>query len=112
WPDMQRRFARIFKEKTRAEWTAIMEETVICFAPVLRMSEALEHKHNVHRNSFVEVAGISQPGPAPKFLGTPTRVPMPPARVGEHTDAVLGDWGFSAPEIAALPAGGAVKSAG
>jgi alpha-methylacyl-CoA racemase len=112
WPDMQRRFARIFKEKTRAEWTAIMEQTDICFAPVLRMSEALVHKHNLHRGSFVEVAGIRQPGPAPRFLGTPTKVPMPPARVGQHTDAVLKDWGFSAAEIAALHAGGAVKSAG
>jgi len=111
WPDMRERFARIFREKTRAEWVAIMEQTDVCFAPVLRMSEALEHKHNVARGSFVEVAGIKQPGPAPKFLGTPTRVQMPPARVGEHTDAVLRDWGFSAAEIAALHASGAVRSA-
>jgi alpha-methylacyl-CoA racemase len=111
WPDMRERFARIFREKTRAEWVAIMEQTDICFAPVLRMSEALEHKHNVARDSFVDVAGIRQPGPAPKFLGTPTRVQRPPARVGEHTDAVLKDWGFSAAEIAALHASGAVRSA-
>jgi alpha-methylacyl-CoA racemase len=108
WPEMRERLARIFKEKTRAEWTEIMQQTDICFAPVLRMSEALEHPHNRHRNSFVEVDGIAQPGPAPRFLGTPTQVQRPPARVGEHTDAILKDWGFAADEIAALHQSGAV----
>ncbi len=88
-----------------------MEQTDICFAPVLRMSEAMQHKHNRHRDSFVEIAGIAQPGPAPRFLGTPSRVQSPPARVGEHTDAVLRDWGFSADEVTALHRSGAVKSA-
>jgi alpha-methylacyl-CoA racemase len=111
WPDMTRRFARIFKEKTRAEWTAIMEQTDICFAPVLRMSEAFDHPHNVHRASFVEVGGVRQPGPAPRFLGTPTHVQRPPALAGEHTDEILGDWGFSADEIAALHSAGAVAGA-
>ncbi len=111
WPAMQARFAKIFKQKTRAEWVAIMQQTDICFAPVLTMSEAIRHEHNRHRDSFVEVEGIAQPGPAPKFLGTPTRVQSPPARAGENTDEVLADWGFSAAEIAALHANGAVKSA-
>jgi alpha-methylacyl-CoA racemase len=108
---MQQRLARIFKEKTRSEWTEIMQQTDICFAPVLRMSEALSHPHNVHRESFVEIDGIAQPAPAPRFLRTPTRVQRPPARVGEHTDEVLRDWGFSAAEIAALHTAGAVASA-
>ncbi|HVC56219.1 MAG TPA: CaiB/BaiF CoA-transferase family protein [Stellaceae bacterium] len=111
WPDMQRRLAQIFKAKTRAEWTQIMEQTDICFAPVLRMSEALAHPHNRHRQSFVEIDGVPQPAPAPRFLGTPSRVQRPPARVGEHTDAILGDWGFAADEIAALHRSGAVASA-
>src|SRR5437016_2996299 len=111
WPEMQERLKRIFKSNTRAEWVEIMQQTDICFAPVLRMSEAIEHPHNRHRSSFVEVDGIPQPGPAPRFLGTPTRVQRPPARVGEHTDAVLRDWGFSAAEITALHQSGAVASA-
>ena len=111
WPEMQERLARIFKSKTRAEWTKIMQQTDICFAPVLRMSEAMEHPHNRHRSSFVEIDGIPQPGPAPRFLGTPTRVQRPPARVGEHTDAVLRDWGFSADEIAELRHSGVVATA-
>jgi alpha-methylacyl-CoA racemase len=111
WPAMQERLRHIFKTKTRAEWVEIMQQTDICFAPVLRMSEALEHPHNVERGSFVEIEGIPQPGPAPRFLGTPTRVQRPPARVGEHTDAILRDWGFSAGEIAELHRSGAVASA-
>jgi alpha-methylacyl-CoA racemase len=111
WPDMKTRLARIFKEKTRAEWTQIMEQTDICFAPVLRMSEAFSHPHNAHRRSFVEIDGIVQPAPAPRFLGTPTQVQAPPARIGEHTDAVLRDWGFAADDIAGLHRSGAVKSA-
>jgi alpha-methylacyl-CoA racemase len=111
WPEMHERLKRIFKNKTRAEWTEIMQQTDICFAPVLRMSEALQHPLNRHRESFVEIDGIPQPAPAPRFLGTPTRVQRPPARVGEHTGAVLRDWGFSAAEIAELHRSGAVASA-
>jgi alpha-methylacyl-CoA racemase len=111
WPDMQKRMAAIFREKTRAEWVEIMQDTDICFAPVLRMSEALEHPHNRHRESFVEIDGIKQPAPAPRFLGTPTKVPMPPPRIGENTDAILRDWGFATAEIAALHQSGAVRSA-
>jgi alpha-methylacyl-CoA racemase len=111
WPAMRERFAAVFKQKTRAEWVAIMQQTDICFAPVLTMSEAIRHEHNLHRDSFVELDGVTQPGPAPRFLGTPTRVQSPPARAGEHTDAILKDWGFSAGEIAALHGSGAVKSA-
>jgi alpha-methylacyl-CoA racemase len=112
WPAMQERFAKIFKQKTRAEWVAIMQQTDICFAPVLTMSEAIEHEHNRSRDSFIEVDGIAQPAPAPRFLGTPTSVRSPPARAGEHTDTILRDWGFSPAEIAALQASGAIKSAG
>ena len=111
WPGMQQRLAAIFRTKTRAEWTEIMQQTDICFAPVLCMSEAMRHPHNVHRQSFVEVAGIAQPAPAPRFLGTPSRVQRPPARVGEHTDAILRDWGFSPGEIAELHRAGAVAAA-
>jgi alpha-methylacyl-CoA racemase len=112
WPGMQQRFAAIFKQKTRAEWVEIMQGTDICFAPVLRMSEAVKHAHNGHRDSFVEVDGIAQPAPAPRFLGTPSRVQRPPARTGENTDEVLKDWGFSSAEIATLHQNGAIRSAG
>jgi alpha-methylacyl-CoA racemase len=111
WPDMKKKFAAIFKQKTRDEWVSMMQDTDICFAPVLSMSEAMQHPHNRHRESFVEVDGIAQPAPTPRFLGTPTRVPRPPAKIGENTDDVLRDWGFAPAEIAALHRSGAVKSA-
>jgi alpha-methylacyl-CoA racemase len=102
WPETKAIFAKVFKTRTRAEWTMIMQQTDICFAPVLRPSEALHEPHNVARQSFVDVDGIPQPAPAPRFLGTPTRVSRPPARAGEHTAEVLKDWGFSAAEIDGL----------
>ena len=75
------------------------------------MSEAAQHPHNVARNTFVEVAGITQPAPAPRYSRTITNVPTPPAHAGEHTRAVLADWGFDADRIDALVAAGAARQA-
>jgi alpha-methylacyl-CoA racemase len=102
WPEIKAKLAAIFKTRTRAEWVEIMQQTDICFAPVLRMSEAMRDPHNVARASFVTIAGVEQPGPAPRFLGTPTSVQHPPARAGEHTKEVLAEWGFTNAEIDAL----------
>jgi alpha-methylacyl-CoA racemase len=109
WPAMRARLAAIFKTKTRGEWTAIMEQKDICFAPVLRMSEAPKHHQNVARGSFVTIDGVVQPGPAPKFSRTPSAVASPPAYAGQHSRAVLSEWGFSAPQIDALISSGAIK---
>ena len=109
WPEMRARLAEIFKSKTRGEWTEIMEQKEICFAPVLSMSEAVEHHHNVHRGSFIEVDGVTQPGPAPKFSRMPKTQPSNPAYAGEHTRDGLADWGFSDASIAELLETGAVK---
>lgn len=109
WPAMKQRVAAIMKSKTRAEWCEIMEGSDVCFAPVLTMAEAAKHPHNVQRQTFVEVAGITQPAPAPRFSRTPPAIAGPPAWAGEHTDAVLATFGFSAEEIAAHKASGAVK---
>ena len=102
WPANKEIFAKVFKTRTRDEWAKIMQQTDICFAPVLKPSEALREPHNVARASFVEVDGIKQPAPAPRFLGTPTKVARRPARAGEHTREVLADWGFSKTEIDGL----------
>jgi alpha-methylacyl-CoA racemase len=109
WPALKERLAAIFKTKTRDEWCQIMEGTDVCFAPVLRMSEAVEHPHNVHRGTFIERDGIVQPAPAPRFSATPGEVQRPPAHAGQHTAEVLGEWlGLDDDEIAKLRAGGAV----
>jgi alpha-methylacyl-CoA racemase len=109
WPEMRARLAAIFKTRTRAEWTRLMEMKEICFAPVLSMSEAPQHPHNKARGSFIEVDGVVQPGPAPRFSRTESRVQRGPAYAGEHSREVLADWGFDAARIDSLLTGGAVK---
>lgn len=109
WPEMRQMLANVFKTKTRDEWTAIMEQKEICFAPVLSMSEASEHHHNVERGSFIDVAGVKQPGAAPKFSRMPAPLPTAPAYAGEHTRAGLADWGVSDASIDALLQTGAAK---
>jgi len=108
WPAMKKRFAEVFKTKTRDEWCAIMEGTDACFGPVMTMTEAPTHRHNVARGTFVEIDGVVQPQAAPRFSRTPAEIQRPPARAGEHTDEVLAEWGCSKDEIAALRAAGAV----
>jgi alpha-methylacyl-CoA racemase len=108
WPALKERLAGIFRTKTREEWCALMEGTDVCFAPVLSMAEAPEHPHNQHRGTFVEVDGIRQPAPAPRFSRTPGAISRPPAASGEHTDEILSEWGFSADDIAKLRSAGAV----
>ncbi|HEU0171092.1 MAG TPA: CaiB/BaiF CoA-transferase family protein [Acidimicrobiales bacterium] len=108
WPAMKERLAAIFRSKTRDEWCALMEGSDVCFAPVLAIPEAIEHPHNVHRGTFVEVAGITQPGPAPRFSRTPGEIRRPPAHAGQHTDEVLTEAGFDADRVAKLREAGAI----
>jgi len=108
WPEMKQRLARIVATKTRDEWCAIMDGSDVCFAPVLTYGEAARHPHAVARSSFVEVAGITQPAPSPRFSRTVPAIAGPPAYPGQHTDDVLRDAGFGAEEIAALRSAGAV----
>lgn len=108
WPRLSARLEEIFKSKTRDEWCAIMEGTDVCFAPVLSLSEAPDHPHNAARDAFVEVAGIRQPAPAPKFSQTPSEIRRQPPKLGEHTDEVLAEFGYSSAEIAALTEGNVV----
>jgi alpha-methylacyl-CoA racemase len=109
WPDLKVRFEELFKTKTRDEWCEIMEHTDVCFAPVLSLSEAPEHPHNVERGTFVERNGVVQPAPAPRFSRTSPEIQRPPSFAGQHTDAALADWGVDAATIAKLRETGAVK---
>jgi alpha-methylacyl-CoA racemase len=109
WPEMTRRLARVFGERTRAQWCALLEGTDACFAPVLTMADAPAHPHNRHRGAFVTEAGVTQPAPAPRFSETPAAVQCAPPQPGEHSAEVLAEWLELAPdEIAELPAGRAV----
>ncbi len=108
WPEMKSQIAEVFKTKTRSEWCEIMEHTDVCFAPVLSMEEATEHPHNVARKTFIDNAGMTQAGPAPRFSRTEAEVAGPAAHAGEHTEQVLADFGFEPDDIAALRHSGAV----
>ena len=112
WPALKERLADIFRSKSRDQWCDIMEHTDVCFAPVLRMSEAAEHAHNVDRGTFVEVGGMTQPAPAPRFSRTPASIDRPPAHDGQHTEELLAAWGVGDGRIAELIKSGAVKQAG
>jgi len=109
WPAMKERIATIFKAKTRDEWCELMEHTDVCFAPVLSLSEAPQHPHNVERGTFLELNGVVQPAPAPRFSKTPGAVQRPPSHAGQHTDEVLTEWGLEADKVAKLREAGAIK---
>ena len=104
WPELREKLAQVIAQKTQAEWTELMAGTDVCFAPVLDLSEAPKHPHNAARHTFVEVAGVVQPAPAPRFSATPGAIQGPPPAIGAHTREALADWGFSEAEIGALDA--------
>jgi alpha-methylacyl-CoA racemase len=109
WPVLKGRLEKLFHTKSRDEWCALMEGTDVCFAPVLTMSEAAEHPHNVARQTFIDVAGTRQPAPAPRFSRTRPEVARPPAHAGQHTREVLLDWGLAADVVDGLFASGAAR---
>jgi len=111
WPHLKTRLRQVFEGKTQAEWCTLMETTDVCFAPVLTMSEAATHPHNIQRNTFIEVGGVQQPAPAPRFSRTKTQVISAPAHPGQHSREVLADWGIAPDRIEALIATGAVADA-
>ncbi len=108
WPELKQRLADLFATRPRAEWCALMETTDVCFAPVLAMSDAAAHPHNVERGTFIELAGTTQPAPAPRFSRTRAQVTTPPAHPGQHTIAILQDCGFDDGRIDQLIANRAV----
>ncbi|PCH53096.1 MAG: carnitine dehydratase [Cellvibrionales bacterium] len=109
WPSMKEKLKELFLTKSRDEWCAIMDNTDICFAPVLTLAEAPDYPHNKERDAFVDVEGVMHPAPAPRFSRTPSSIKGPAPKTGIHTEEVLSDWGISSDEISTLKAGGAIK---
>jgi alpha-methylacyl-CoA racemase len=108
WPQMKVLLSSKFATKTRDEWEAHFDGTEACVAPVLSPLEAIDHPHNRARSTFVEVAGINQPAPAPRFSRTPSSIAAPPEEPGRSTDSALQRWGFDPARIASLRAAGAL----
>ena len=109
WPQRKAAMAALFRSRTRAEWCELLEHTDACVAPVLSFAEAPDHPHLQARGTFVEVEGVVQPAPAPRFSRTPGSIQRPPAHPGQHTNEVLADWlGAPDDEVASLRAAGAI----
>lgn len=106
WPSLKTELTSLFRTKTRDEWCDLLEGTDVCFAPVLSMAEAPDHPHMKARGAFVEVEGVVQPAPAPRFSRTPAEIKCPPPQPGADTAAALEDWGIPEKELSALLAEG------
>ena len=109
WPRMRQDIAQRIAQRTRDEWSALLEGTDVCFAPVLSLQEAPTHAHALERQAFVQVDGFMQPSPAPRFERSVPEVPTPAPEVGEHTQAVLLEFGFTKQEVAALQVQGVTR---
>ena len=92
WPELRERIGKAFASRTRAEWTEIFEGTDACVAPVLGLTEAPQHPHNIARGTYIEVDGVTQPAPAPRFSRTPATVRRGPVAPGTDTRDALTDW--------------------
>jgi alpha-methylacyl-CoA racemase len=108
WPRIREIIAARISSRTRDEWAALAEDTDACLTPVLSLDEAPDHPHNVSRGTFVEVDGVRQPAPGPKFDRTPAAPPKTPSETGADTDEVLAELGVTAEDIATLRAAGVI----
>jgi crotonobetainyl-CoA:carnitine CoA-transferase CaiB-like acyl-CoA transferase len=101
WPDAKERLTALFRTRSRDGWCHVLEGTDVCFAPVLSMDEAHEHPHNAARSAFIDVGGMRQPAPAPRFGSTALGHPSAPGSIDPRD--TLKAWGFSNAELAAMP---------
>ncbi len=108
WPQRRKQYAEIILSKLQAEWMEIFAGSDACVAPVLGFDEMAGHPHNRSRGNFVEIDGVAQASPAPRFDRTPAAAPGKPRAPGADTDDILGDCGYSAAEIEALRQQGAL----
>ena len=104
WPAMKERLGALFKTRSRDAWCALLEGSDACFAPVLDMTEAPAHPHNRARASFIDVDGVTQPAPAPRFSRSTAQLVRAASAPGADSAAILADWGWSSAAIAALQA--------
>lgn len=89
YPELEEKMQAIFITKTRDEWVKVFEGSNACFSPVLTFEEAQQHPHIRERNTFVEVEGIVQAAPAPRFSRTVVDTPQRPRMAGEDTRTLL-----------------------
>lgn len=108
WGMLKDKLAALFRTRTRDEWDALLEHTDVCYAPILTMSEAANHPHNVTRATFLKIDNDLQPAPAPRYSATTTDIPASAPMPGDDSDAILAALGMDEAEIAALRDAGTV----
>ena len=108
WPELREAFETRFRSRSRDEWAEHFSTMDACVSPVLTMGEAPSYPHNVERDGYVQVGGVRQPGPAPRFSESPAPVPSPPQIAGANTDEVLARWGIDTDERTRLRSAGAI----
>lgn len=108
WAAHRATLAARFAEKTRDEWERLLDTPGCCATPVLSLTEAPQHPHNAARQTFIELDGIAQPAPAPRFSRTRPAAPAPPSLPGDHTRALLGELGLDTQAITELEDAGVV----
>jgi len=108
WAELKNTLTVLFQSKTRDEWCEILEGSDACFAPVLDFTEAHKHPHNQARKTFIEVDGMQQPAPAPRFSRSECGTPSAPHKEGADSEAILSDWGFTDVAIERLRSSGAL----
>jgi alpha-methylacyl-CoA racemase len=111
WPEMRSALAAIFAQRSRDEWTALLEGSDACVAPVLSLDEAPAHPHAAQRQAYVDVGGMRQPAPAPRFSRSPAAAPRPAPQIGQHTRELLQEAGYTPTELDALLGSGAAMQA-
>jgi alpha-methylacyl-CoA racemase len=104
WPQRKAKFAALCAARTRDAWCELLEGRDACVAPVLDMAEAPLHSHNRARSAFIDIDGVTQPAPAPRFSRSEPTVSAAPAAPGQRSAAILADWGCSPASIEALTA--------
>jgi len=108
WPEMRKRFAKVFATRTRDEWVALAAGRDACLAPVLTIDEAPGHPQMQTREVYASFDGVRHPSPAPRFSRTPSTLRTPTPAPGRDSRQALADWGIPTDQVAALEAAGAM----
>ena len=99
WPNLTIKLEKLFKTKTQNEWNELLENTDVCYAPVLSIDEAKDHHHMKERENFISINDVVQPSPAPRFSETKSDQPKKAPKVGENSEEILSQLGYTNDEI-------------
>jgi alpha-methylacyl-CoA racemase len=109
WSKAKNILAEKFAQRSRQEWCDLLEGSDACFAPVLSPQEAPSHPHNKARQTFVEIDGVTQPAPGPRFSRTTPPLPRSSQQCSGDTGALLAAWNINRERIVSLQQAGVIR---